>query len=120
LERQFKSFRDAAMPVSAVEERDGLLIIHLTQSILVKEDVTRFTHLLWESVERAGEDITLVINFSGEHRLSSLGIGAVIGMINRVGKIRILNPSPFMHSIFKRFRFDEMGVGLAKTLDECY
>ncbi len=112
-------FKDASNPIVSVKTYDHMIILRLNRNLYAMEDVEYLTKLAWEHAHRVGPDAVMVFDLAGQYRLCSAAIGMIIGIASSVYEIYVLQPPRFMELVFKRFRHSEMGIQIAKTLEEC-
>ncbi len=118
-ENLLEKFKDASNPIVSVRTYDRMIIIRLNRNLYAMEDVEYLTRLAWEHARRVGHNVTMVFDLSGQYRLCSAAIGMIIGIVGSVYKVYVLQPPPFMELVFKRFRHSEMGIKIARTIEEC-
>lgn len=114
-----EKFKDASNPIVSVKTYDQIAILRLNRNLYAMVDVEYLTKLAWEHAQRIGPDAVMVFDLAGQYRLCSAAIGMIIGMASSVYEIYILQPPRFMELVFKRFRHSEMGIQIARSLEEC-
>jgi anti-anti-sigma regulatory factor len=96
------------------------LMISVNESISGMHDNGKFNELVEGTIRACPLDTRVVIDLKGESRLSSSAIGAIISMLTSAAAVTIVRPPAYMKLIFKRFRFEDLGIKVRDSLEECW
>jgi anti-anti-sigma regulatory factor len=118
-EEMLASFKGQPQGTISVDKHDNTIIFSVNKDILHPNDVGDFNKILWKSVRGCSLDTKVVFDLGGVSRLSSTAVGSIVGTLGSVSQIAIVRPPAYMNLVFKRFRFEEFGIQLRNSLEEC-
>jgi len=119
-EDMLASFKGTPPGTISVSKRDNMIIFGVNKNILHPNDVGDFNKILWKSVRGCPLDTKVVFDLGGASRLSSTAIGSIVGTLGSVAAIAIVRPPAYMNLVFKRFRFEQFGIQLRNSVEECW
>jgi hypothetical protein len=113
----FKGGRAGAVAVSS---RGNALIFEITKNILHPNDVADFNKILWKYLRVCPHDSRVVFDLCWESKLSFFAVGSIVGALGGAAKIAVIRPPDAMYLVFKSHRFEEFGIPVRNSLDECW
>jgi len=112
-------FKESMHGTVVVRESSGMIVFQLVKDLNHPKDAESFNKVMWQRLRATPPDTRVVFDLCGEYRLCSMAIGSIIGALGSVAAISIVKPPPYMKLVFRRFRFDEFGIKVRESLEEC-
>jgi hypothetical protein len=119
-EDMLASFKGEPLGTISMTTSGKTLIFNVKKNLLHPNDVADFNKIIWQNVRACPPDTKVVFDLGGVSRLSSSAIGTVVGALGSVAKIAIARPPASMNLLFKRFKFEEFGIQIKNSVEECW
>lgn len=113
----FKGGRAGAV---AVGGRGNALIFEIRKNILQPNDAADFNKILWKYLRVCPRDSRVVFDLCWESQLSFFAVGSIVGALGGAAKIAVIRPPDAMYLVFKSHRFEEFGIPVRNSLEECW
>lgn len=114
-----EKFKESMYGTVVIRERDNVIIFQIVKDLNHPKDAESFNKVMWQRLRATAPDTRVVFDLCGEYRLCSMAIGSIIGALGSVAAISIVKPPPYMKLVFRRFRFEEFGIRIHESLEEC-
>jgi hypothetical protein len=119
-EEMLDSFKGETTETTSVSRSENTVIFKVRKDLLHPNDVANFNKIVWENVLGCPPGTRVVFDLCWDFRLSSAAIGSIVGVLGSAAKIAIVKPPDYMYLVFKRFRFEEFGIQVKNSLEECW
>ncbi len=113
----FKGGRTGAV---VVVSRGNVLTFEIRKNLLHPNDVADFNKILWKYLRVCPHDARVVFDLCWESILSFFAVGSIVGALGGVAKIAVIRPPDAMYLVFKSHRFEEFGIPVRNSLEECW
>lgn len=91
------------------EHKDGLTILSLNEDNLTAANASRFKHEVIQLIEQGR--LRLIIDLRGVKYVDSSGLGALVGVLKRLGakgELAVCSVAPAVMAVFKLTRMDRV------------
>ncbi|MBI3581574.1 MAG: hypothetical protein HY098_05790 [Nitrospinae bacterium] len=100
--------------------RGNALTFEIRKNLLRPGDVADFNKILWKYLRVCPLDAMVVFDLFWESRLSIFAVGCIVGALGGAAKIAVIRPPDDMYLVFKSHRFEEFGIPVRNSLEECW